>query len=218
MIFFSWKCNHGVETSDANKWIRTGNMIFKNKNPIDQKAKPNPFNVDFGFFLGSLYNTAACGNGKTILWLKYSFDMENAGKIRDQRLLNTVLILKKGIIKWWTALTLRKLGKYSNRMLKLHLFKLIFTNKNSTLLKLHKLISGMHIFSLCLYINCSDRILNFIAAYKNGILNNCFALFKKCNRILHLHLIFVHFNLGNNFYFSQHQLWNVCQLMCKFLL
>lgn len=48
--------------------------------------------MDFGFFLGSLYNIAACGNGKAILRLKYSFDMENAGKIRDQRLLNIVLI------------------------------------------------------------------------------------------------------------------------------
>lgn len=81
-----------METSDANKWITTGNMISKNKNPFDQKEKKNPFNVDFGFFLGSLYNIAACGNGKAILWLKYSFDMENAGKIRDQRLLNIVLI------------------------------------------------------------------------------------------------------------------------------
>lgn len=54
--------------------------------------------MDFGFFLGSLDNTAACGNRKAILWFKYSFGMENAGKIKRSETTEYCFNFRKGLL------------------------------------------------------------------------------------------------------------------------
>lgn len=38
------------------------------------KRNKNPFYMEFGYFTEILYSTAACGNEKSNLWLKDSFD------------------------------------------------------------------------------------------------------------------------------------------------